>query len=131
MTVTPAPDLDGTYTVTSITSYNGPLQKESDGITVIKDGQTSRIDEAGCAWHSTFEWIGEGLVKMTSVADPANARSDFLLVGRDGLPTATPQTYETVMTIKRKGDRIQMTGTIEFGQETVFLTLRTLEETPA
>ena len=122
--MTLATDLDGTYTVTSLTSYDGPLQKQSDGITEIKEGRTFRVDEAGCEWRSTFSWISEGEVKMVSVADPSRARADFLLVGANGLPTSEPQTYETVLTVKRKGDKVQMTGTIRYGAETVFLTLR-------
>lgn len=122
--MTLATDLDGEYVVTSLTSYNGPLQKQSDGFTTITGGKTHRVDEAGCEWNSTFEWIAEGQVKMTSVADPKNARKDFLLIGPNGLPTAEPQTYETVMTVKRKGDKVQMTGTITYGNETIFLTMR-------
>jgi hypothetical protein len=122
--MTLATDLDGTYTVTSLTSYQGPLQKQSDGITTIEGGETFRVDEAGCEWRSTFEWMADDQVKMTSVADPKNARKDFLLVGANGLPTAEPQTYESVMTVKRKGDKVQMTGTIQYGNETVFLTMR-------
>lgn len=122
--MTLATDLDGTYTVTSLTSYDGPLQKQSDGFTTIEGGKTHRIDEAGCEWSSTFEWIDDGQVKMTSVADPTNAKRDFMLVGANGLPTSEPQTYETVMTVKRKGDKVQMTGTIVYGKETVFLTMR-------
>lgn len=125
--MTLATDLDGTYTVTSLTSYDGPLQKQSDGITTIAGGKTHRIDEAKCEWNSTFEWISEGQVKMTSVADPKNARKDFLLIGPNGLPTAEPQTYETILTVKRKGDKVQMTGTITYGQETIFLTMRKME----
>ncbi len=126
--MTLATDLDGTYTVTSITSYNGPLQKQSDGITIIKDGKTTRIDEANCEWRSTFEWISDTQVKMTSIADPTHANRDFLLVGKNGLPTAEQQTYETILTTKRKENRIQMTGTISHGAETVFLTMRTMTE---
>ncbi|MBU6235939.1 MAG: hypothetical protein KGQ41_08850 [Alphaproteobacteria bacterium] len=100
------------------------MQKQSDGFTTITGGKTHRVDEAGCEWNSTFEWIAEGQVKMTSVADPKNARKDFLLIGPNGLPTAEPQTYETVMTVKRKGDKVQMTGTITYGNETIFLTMR-------
>lgn len=125
--MTLATDLDGTYTVTSLTSYDGPLQKQSDGITTIAGGKTHRIDEAGCEWNSTFDWISEGQVKMTSVADPKNARKDFLLVGPNGMPTAEPQTYETILTVKRKDDKIQMSGTITYGQETIFLTMRKVQ----
>lgn len=119
-----AQDLDGTYTVTSLTDYRGPLQKQSDGITEIKDGKTYRVDEAGCEWRSTFEWVSETQVKMTSVADPKNARRDFLLIGPNGAPTAEPQIYESTLTVKRMGEKVQMTGTISYGAETIFLTMR-------
>jgi hypothetical protein len=122
-----ASDLDGTYTVTSLTSYHGPLQKHSDGITTIKGGKTFRVDETGCEWRSTFTWIDADNLKMVSIADPKNANKDFLLVGANGLPTAEPQTYECTMTVKRKGDRVQMTGTIIYGSETVFLTMRKID----
>ncbi|NBX65469.1 MAG: hypothetical protein EBQ96_00515 [Proteobacteria bacterium] len=125
--MTLATDLDGTYTVTSLTSYDGPLQKQSDGITTIAGGKTHRIDEVGCEWNSTFTWVADGQVKMTSVADPKNARKDFLLVGPNGLPTAEPQTYETILTVKRKEEKVQMTGTISYGRETIFLTMRKIQ----
>lgn len=117
-------DLDGTYTVTSITSYNGPLQKQSDGVTTITGGKTSRIDEAQCEWRSSFTWVNETQVKMTSVADPKNANADFLLTKPNGDPTSEAVTYESILTVKRMGERIQLTGTIEYGKETVFLTMR-------
>lgn len=123
-TMTLATDLDGTYTVTSITSYEGPLQKQSDGITEISGGKTRRIDEAGCEWNSTFEWIDPSQVRMTSVADPRNAKKDFLLIAPNGMPTADAQTYETILTVKRRDEKVQMTGTITYGRETVFLTMR-------
>lgn len=125
--MTIATDLDGTYSVTSLTDYRGPLQKQSDGLTEIKDGKTLRVDEAGCEWRSTFEWVNEGQVKMTSIADPKNARLDFLLVGPNGMPTAEPQTYESMLTVKRMGDKVQMTGTISYGAETIFLTMRKIQ----
>lgn len=124
--MTLATDLDGTYTITSLTSYAGPLQKQSDGITEIKDGKTFRVDEAGCEWRSTFEWISDTQVKMTSVADPKNARTDFLLIAPNGMPTSESQTYESIITVKRMGAKVQLTGTIQYGSETVFLTMRTI-----
>ncbi|HEY8964033.1 MAG TPA: hypothetical protein VIN59_06190 [Alphaproteobacteria bacterium] len=119
-----AEDLDGTYAVTSITSYNGPLQKQSDGITVIEQGRTNRTDEAGCEWRSSFVWVDDDHVRMTSIADPTNARADFMLTDAGGRPTMEPQIYESILTVKRKDDRIQMTGTIDYGHETIFLTMK-------
>jgi len=119
-----AEDLDGTYAVTSLTSYEGPLRKQSDGITVIENGRTNRVDEAGCEWRSSFVWVDENQVRMTSIADPTNANVDFLLTDAGGNATSEPQIYESILTVKRMGDRIQMTGTINYGHETVFLTMR-------
>jgi len=119
-----AHDLDGTYSVTSLTSYDGPLQKQSDGITTIVDGRTDRIDEAGCEWRSSFVWVDDDHVRMTSIADPTNARADFLLTKPSGEPTSEVQIYESILTVKRLGDRLQMTGTIQYGKDTVFLTMR-------
>jgi|GEM_PF-547183 len=124
-----ATDLDGTYAVTSITSYEGPLQKQSDGITVIEDGRTNRIDEANCEWRSSFVWVDDTHVRMTSIADPTNAKADFMLTDLAGRPTAEPQIYESILTVKRKTgtdgvEQLQMTGTIDYGHETIFLTMR-------
>jgi hypothetical protein len=126
MTMTIATDLDGVYAVNTITDYDGPLQKKSDGQTEIVDGKTHRIDGAGCEWNSTFTWIDDTKteVLMTSVADPLNAATDFLLTRTDGSPTSDPVTYETTLKVMRKGDKIQMTGTINYGDETVILTMR-------
>lgn len=124
--MTLATDLDGVYAVNTISDYDGPLQKKSDGQTEIIDGKTHRIDDARCEWNSIFEWVNDDKteVKMTSVADPSNADSDFLLTRHDGSPTSDSVTYETVLRVMRKGDRVQMTGTINYGNETVILTMR-------
>jgi len=122
--MTLASDLDGMYAVTTTSNYDGPLRKESDGVTEISGGRTHRVDDAGCEWRSTFEWISENEVKMTSVADPTNARVDFLLTRPNGEPTSEPVTYETVLRVQRKDARVQMTGTISYGKETVILTMR-------
>jgi hypothetical protein len=126
MTMTIATDLDGVYAVNTISDYDGPLQKKSDGQTEIMDGKTHRIDSAGCEWNSTFTWIDDtkSQVLMTSIADPLNAAPDFLLTRTDGSPTSDPVTYETTLKVMRKGDKIQMTGTINYGDETVILTMR-------
>lgn len=126
--MTLATDLDGVYNVNTVTDYDGPLQKKSDGQTEIINGKTHRIDQAGCEWNSTFEWVDDEKteVKMTSVADPSNADADFLLTRPDGSPTAESVTYETVLKVMRKGDRVQMTGTISYGGDTVILTMRSV-----
>ncbi len=124
--MTIATDLDGVYTVNTVSDYDGPLQKKSDGQTEITDGKTHRIDDAGCEWNSTFEWMNDDKieVKMTSVADPINADADFLLTRQDGSPTSDSVTYETILRVMRKGEKVQMTGTINYGSETVILTMR-------
>jgi hypothetical protein len=124
--MTIATDLDGTYAVNTVSDYDGPLQKKSDGQTEIIDGKTHRTDDAGCEWNSTFEWMNDDKteVKMTSVADPTNADTDFLLTRQNGSPTSDSVTYETILRVMRKGEKVQMTGTINYGNETVILTMR-------
>jgi hypothetical protein len=117
-------ELDGTYLVTTTTSYQGPLEKKSDGETEIINGQTQRLDASNCKWTSTFEVISDTQVKMTSTADPTNADIDFSLTAPDGTPTRDPATYETTLKLARKGDRIQMSGQIEYGADVVFITMR-------
>lgn len=119
-----AGDLDGIYRITSTTNYQGPLEKRSDGETVIKNGQTERIDDAGCQWTSTFTIIDDNTVEMVSVADPENAHIDFLLRRPDGSPTRDKVTYRSRLKLARKDDKIQMSGQIEYGDEIVLLTLR-------
>lgn len=116
--------LDGKYLVTTTTSYKGPLEKRSDGETEIVNGQTERRDDANCKWTSTFEIISDNEVKMTSLADPSEADIDFSLTAPDGTPTRDPVTYESTLKFAQKGDRIQISGQIEYGSEVVFLTMR-------
>jgi hypothetical protein len=117
-------ELDGEYNVKTTTNYDGPLQKKSDGTTYIENGQTHRVDDAGCEWRSTFDIISETEVKMTSVADPKNASIDFLLTKPNGDPTSEAVTYETTLKLQRKGDRIQMSGQINYGREIILITMR-------
>ncbi len=119
-------ELDGTYQVTSTTSYNGPLQKKSDGVTEIKNSQTERRDEANCLWTSNFKIISEIEVEMTSVADPSGADEDFSLTKPDGSPTREPVTYTSMLKLARKGDKIQLSGQIEYDNNITFLTMRKL-----
>ena len=116
--------LDGIYQVTSVSDYDGPLQKQSDGQTEIREGKTHRIDDAGCEWNSSFDILNEAEVKMTSHVDPANASADFLLVRADGTPTSDPVTYEAVLSLKQQGDKIMMSGSVSDGSQNVVLTLR-------
>jgi len=121
-----ATDLDGTYNVNTVSDYEGPLQKKSDGQTTIVGGKTHRVDDAGCEWNSLFRWVDEEKtqVKMISIADPINAHADFLLARPDGTPTSDRVTYESVLNVKRMGDKVQMTGSINYGDETVLITMR-------
>ncbi len=117
-------ELDGTYQITTTSSYQGPLRKKSDGLTQITNGQTFRTDDVGCEWKSTFSILNDSEVKMTSVADPTNAPSDFALTKTNGTATRDPVTYETILRLQRKDTRIQMSGQIQYGDEIIFLTMR-------
>lgn len=120
----PAHELDGQYSVTSTTSYQGPLEMKSDGMTEIRNGQTHRRDDANCLWTSTFKVISETEVEMTSVADPSEADDDFSLLRPDGSPTRSPVTYVTILKYARKGEKIQLSGQIEYGGNVTFITMR-------
>jgi hypothetical protein len=121
-------ELDGLYRVTTTSSYGGPIKRRSDGETRIEKGQTERLDDAKCKWTSTFTVESETEVKMISVADPADADIDFLLNAPDGTPTREITTYETILKYARKGDKIQLSGQIEYGHDVVFLTMRKMSE---
>lgn len=117
-------DLDGLYQVTSTTNYDGPLEKKSDGQTEIRNGQTRRRDEANCLWTSTFSVLNDAEVEMVSVADPREAKKDFALTRPDGSPTREAVEYRTILKYARKGEKVQLSGTIQYGNEIVFLTMR-------
>ena len=70
-------ELDGKYQVTSTSSYDGPLDQKSDGITEIRDGQTARLDDNSVMWTSTFCILNDTEVEMVSVADPSKAKQDY------------------------------------------------------
>lgn len=120
--------LDGVYSVATTTTYKGPLERQSDGETEIRDGKTSRHDEANCLWTSTFEIISDREVKMVSIADASNTVVDFLLTAQDGTPTRGPCTYESLLKLSRKGSQIQMSGQINYGNHLVILTLRKIDD---
>lgn len=117
-------ELDGIYQVTSTTNYQGPLEKKSDGITEIKNGKTERKDAAGCLWTSNFTILNENEVEMVSIADPSDADNDFMLTRHDGSPTRDPVTYKSILKYAKKGDKIQLSGQIEYGNDITFLTMR-------
>jgi hypothetical protein len=122
--MTSAHELDGVYQVSSTTSYQGPLEMKSDGTTTIVNGQTHRRDKANCLWTSTFTIISETEVEMVSVADPSDAAPDFSLLRPDGSPSRQPVTYKTILKLARKGDKIQLSGQIEYGDNITFITMR-------
>lgn len=121
-------ELDGTYQVSTVSNYDGPLERKSDGTTVISEGKTERWDDNNVLWTSTFEIMNNKEVKMTSVADPGKARPDFALTRPNGTPTREPVTYESILRLARKDDRIQMSGQIEYGNEIIFLTMRSINQ---
>jgi len=122
-------ELDGVYQVTSTSSYEGPLKKKSDGTTEICNGKTSRIDENGVKWNSTFTILNNNEVEMISTADPRDASIDFALIAPDGTPTLETISYRSVMKYARKGYKIQLSGRIEYGDEIVLLTMRKIDPT--
>ncbi|MCB9990763.1 MAG: hypothetical protein H6867_05220 [Rhodospirillales bacterium] len=117
-------ELDGTYQISTVTNYDGPLERKSDGITEIRDGRTSRTDDNKVVWTSDFTVINGKEIKMTSVADPTDAAGDFALTRPDGSPTREPVTYESILRYARKEDKVQMSGQIEYGNEIIFITMR-------
>ncbi|MGZ9097418.1 MAG: hypothetical protein ACXW30_03875 [Micavibrio sp.] len=120
-------ELDGLYQVNSTSSYQGPLEMKSDGTTSIVDGQTHRRDKANCLWTSSFSILNENEVEMVSVADPTDAAPDFSLLRPDGSPSRQPVTYKTILKLARKGDKIQMSGQIEYGGNVTFITMRRVD----
>lgn len=117
-------ELDGQYKVSSTTSYKGPLEKKSDGLTEIKNGQTERRDAANVLWTSTFNILSENEVEMVSLADPSESPEDFSLTKPDGSPTREIITYRALLKLSRKGDQIQMSGQIEYDNDITLLTMR-------
>lgn len=120
--------LDGKYLVTTTNSHQSTIEKRSDGETEIQESKTHRLDDANCEWTSTFEIISETEVKMTSIADATGADVDFLLTAPDGSLTRGPTTYESTLKLARKGDKIQISGQIEYGHDVVFLTMRKISD---
>lgn len=116
--------LDGKYRITSTSSYAGPLEQRSDGMTEIRDGETTRFDENGVLWNSLFRVVSDNEVEMVSTADPAEAKPDFALTRPDGSPTREPVTYRGMLKLSRRGNDIQMSGRIEYGKDIIILTLR-------
>jgi hypothetical protein len=123
-----ASELDGQYRVSTVSNYDGPLERKRDGVTEVQNSQTYRVDDNNVKWTSTFEIMNENQVKMTSLADPTDAVSSFALNRPDGSPTRNPVTYESILKYARKGEQIQLSGQIEYGNEIIFLTMRKVIE---
>ncbi|MBI4030597.1 MAG: hypothetical protein HY370_02880 [Proteobacteria bacterium] len=104
------------------------MERKSDGITIIRDGKTSRFDENNVLWNSHFRILNEKEVEMIAVADPAEAKEGFALTRPDGSPTLEPVAYKTILKLARKNDKIQMSGQIEYGDEIVILTMRKISD---
>ena len=82
------------------------------------------MDGNNVIWTSEFKILNETEVEMISIADPSRAKGDFALIRPDGSPTREPVIYRTIMKLARKGDKIQMSGRIEYGDEITLLTMR-------
>lgn len=116
--------LDGLYRITTTSTGPSDMEKRSDGETRIHQSRTERMDNAWCKWTSTFEIIADDKVRMVSVADPSEAKIDFMLTKPDGTPTRSPVTYTAELKLSRQEDKIQISGQIEYGLDVVFLTMR-------
>lgn len=116
-------DLDGQYRVTTVSDYTGPVPMQSDGITEIKNGETDRVDKAGCKWHTKLTILSDDEVQFESTADPSDAAPDFCLTKQSGELTRDPVTYTSIMKIARKGDKIRLSGQIENGKIITVITM--------
>jgi hypothetical protein len=116
-------DLDGRYQISTITDYSGPLPMQSDGETEILDGTTDRVDKKGCRWNTKLTLLNDAEVLFQSTADPLEADEDFLLVGKNGLPTRDPVEYEAVLKVAQKGERIRLSGQIAHGNVITVITM--------
>jgi hypothetical protein len=120
-------DLDGTYRVTTISDYSGPVPMKSDGVTEIKNGRTSRVDAAGCKWSTELAILNDQEVKFVSTADPGEASADFLLTRENGELTHEPVTYTTVLKVARKENKIRLSGDIRHGNVLTVITMTKIE----
>jgi|AntRauTorcE11897_2_1112592.scaffolds.fasta_scaffold00395_21 hypothetical protein len=116
-------DLDGTYLVTTATDHQSPIAKKSDGLTEIRSGWTERTDEAGCLWTTQLAILSENEVEFISTADPSAANGDFCLTDKNGNLTRQPVTYQSILRMDRKGEKIRLSGKIEHGHITTVITL--------
>lgn len=116
-------DLDGQYRVTTVSDYKGVVPMQSDGVTEIKNGETNRIDKAGCKWHTQLKILNDSEVEFISTADPTDAAPDFCLTKASGELTRDPVVYRSVMKVARKEDKIRISGQIESGKTVTVITM--------
>lgn len=117
-------DLDGTYDVTSETSYGGPFHVNGDGVTTVKNGLTYRKDKNGCIWESSFSVVDEGQVQLESTVDPSHVEGGMHIVDAQGNPTSGMVTYKSVLNAKKIDGKIIMSGEIQHGANTTRLTMK-------
>lgn len=123
MTTLTLKDLDGQYRVTTVSDYHGPVPMQSDGVTVIQNGETNRVDKAGCKWNTKISILSDDEVKFESTADPSEAAPDFCLTKENGELTRNSVTYTTIMKVARKGDKIRLSGQIQHGSVMTVITM--------
>ena len=116
-------DLDGKYRVTTISDYNGPVPLKSDGITEVRNGQTHRTDSNNVQWTTQLTILSDQEVKLTSTADPKDAKKNFLLTRENGDLTNDPVVYTAILKVARKGADIRLSGTITHGKTSTVITM--------
>ena len=116
-------DMDGKYSVTTVSDYQGPVPMRSDGMTEILDGKTSRTDSAGVKWTTCLTPVSDDEVLFESVADPSDAADDFCLTKANGELTRDPVTYTARLKVARKGDKIRLSGQITHGTTVTVITM--------
>jgi hypothetical protein len=117
-------DLDGTYNVTSETSYGGPFFVNGDGVTVIKNGLTYRKDKNGFIWESSFSVIGEDKIEIESTVDPSHATDGAFIIDQKGNPTKGIVTYKSTLDVRQMDGKIVMSGIIQHGKDTTRLVMK-------
>ena len=116
-------DLDGKYRVTTVSDYSGPAPMKSDGFTEVSNGQTRRTDANSVQWTTQLTVISDHEVKLTSTADPKDAKKHFLLTGENGQLTNDPVVYTALLKVARKGDDLRLSGTIQHGKTSTVITM--------
>jgi hypothetical protein len=116
-------DLDGRYKISTASDDNASLPLQTDGVTVIVDGFTDRIDRHGCRWTTRLTLVDPHTVKLVTTADPLEADPDFMLTGQDGRPTRKAVEYSALLKASRKNGRLRLSGGIEYGRFITVLTM--------